>query len=98
MKKILFGMAAMMVVLVAEAENISLKEAQGIAQQFLQQQGRNGSVSSVGYSGYYWSSSLFSSDVQGAYYLDFDSGGVYWQDDDGRCLGCAVRGVLGENS
>ena len=47
MKKILFGMAAMMVVLVAEAENVSLKEAQGIAQQFLQQQGRNGSVSSV---------------------------------------------------
>ena len=37
----------MMVVLAAEAESVSLKEAQNRAQQFLQQQGRNGSVSSV---------------------------------------------------
>ena len=90
-------MAAMMVVLVAEAENISLKEAQGIAQQFLQQQGRNGSVSSVGYSGYYWSSSLYSDGVNSAYLLNFYNGNVDWSYNLDRYLGYSVRGVLAEN-
>ena len=55
-----------------------------------------GSVSNVGSHGYYWSSSLFSNNVQLAYNLHFNDGSVNWQDDRNRHLGCPVRGVLGE--
>ena len=55
----------------------------------------NGSVYYVGSSGYYWSSSVFSSDVQLAYLLNFGSSGVLWQGNTRRCNGFAVRGVLG---
>ena len=55
----------------------------------------NGSVSYVGSDGYYWSSSLGSSNVQGARYLGFYSSDVYWQDLNGRFGGFAVRGVVG---
>ena len=58
----------------------------------------NGSVYSVGSDGYCWSSSLNSSSVQYAYNLNFSSGYVYWQYDNYRYSGYAVRGVLGENS
>jgi uncharacterized protein (TIGR02145 family) len=54
-----------------------------------------GSVSNVGSSGLYWSSSLYSSNVQYAYYLYFNSRHVYWQNYYYRCYGFAVRGVLG---
>lgn len=56
---------------------------------------RNGSVSYVGSYGRYWSSSVFGSGVQYAYYLYFDSSSVNWQDGSNRCYGFAVRGVLG---
>ena len=55
-----------------------------------------GSVDRVGSNGYYWSSSVVSSDVQYAYTLHFDSSYVDWQDLYYRCYGFAVRGVLGE--
>lgn len=55
-----------------------------------------GSVDYVGSIGYYWSSSLYSSEVQSAYDLSFGSGYVDWQYDGSRFFGCAVRGVLGE--
>ena len=57
----------------------------------------NGSVYNVGSSGYYWSSSvyIYSSDVLLALSLYFSSSRVRWQDDSNRCLGFAVRGVLG---
>ena len=58
----------------------------------------DGSVYGVGSYGYYWSSSLYSSSVQYAYYLYYDSGNVYWQNSNDRYSGYAVRGVLGENS
>ena len=57
-----------------------------------------GSVNSVGDVGDYWSSSLFSSRVQSAYILYFNSGGVSWQHGNNRYDGYAVRGVLGRNS
>jgi len=59
----------------------------------------NGSVFSVGIYGNYWSSSILSSNVQNAYYLDFGSSYVNWQyvDSRYRYFGFAVRGVLGEN-
>ena len=53
-----------------------------------------GSVRRVGSYGFYWSSSVDSSNVQFAYYLLFDSGDVYWQDFDSRLNGFPVRGVL----
>ena len=56
----------------------------------------DGSVYSVGSRGDYWSSSLYSSSVQNAYILYFSSGSVNWQNYYDRCIGCAVRGVLGE--
>ena len=56
----------------------------------------NGSVYDVGSYGFYWSSSLYSSDVQGAYYLLFYDGNVYQQDSNDRCNGFPVRGVLDE--
>lgn len=55
----------------------------------------NGSVNYVGRYGRYWSSSVYSSDVQSAYGLYFYSSSVYWQDINGRYLGFAVRGVVG---
>ena len=55
----------------------------------------NGGVGYVGSFGGYWSSSLYSSDVQSAYFLFFGSGRVNWQGGNGRCYGYAVRGVLG---
>jgi len=55
----------------------------------------NGSVDRVGSYGYYWSSSLYSSDVQRGRYMYFFSGGVYWQGYGYRCSGFAVRGVAG---
>ena len=56
----------------------------------------NGSVRSVGSDGYYWSSSLYSSDVSGADKLYFSDGNVVWQNYDYREYGLPVRGVLGE--
>jgi uncharacterized protein (TIGR02145 family) len=56
----------------------------------------NGSVYYVGSIGFYWSSSVGSSNVQNAYGLYFDSSLVYWQDLSSRYYGLAVRGVLGE--
>ena len=55
----------------------------------------NGSVSYVGSNGIYWSSSLFSSNVQRAYYLDFYRSGVTWQGLNYRYYGFPVRGVVG---
>ena len=56
---------------------------------------RYGSVSNVGSSGLYWSSSLNSSIVHDAYGLYFDSGYVGWQNYDNRYVGYSVRGVVG---
>lgn len=56
----------------------------------------NGSVVRVGGGGYYWSSSVNSSDVQNAYRLYVGSSYVRWQYDSSRYSGFAVRGVLGE--
>ena len=56
----------------------------------------NGSVGYVGSYGLYWSSSVSSSYVQGAYSLFFSSSNVNWQGNDYRDDGFAVRGVLGE--
>ena len=55
----------------------------------------NGGVYNVGGYGYYWSSSLNSSSVQNAYYLDFGNSRVNWQASDGRYDGFSVRGVVG---
>lgn len=55
----------------------------------------NGSVHFVGSSGYYWPSSLYSSDVQYAYILYFNDGRVLWQDSVFRFSGFPVRGVVG---
>jgi uncharacterized protein (TIGR02145 family) len=52
-----------------------------------------GSVYLVGSGGRYWSSSVYSSYVQHAYYLSFSSSSVYWQNYDYRYYGFAVRGV-----
>ena len=57
---------------------------------------RNGSVNYVGSSGRYWSSSLYGSNVQNAYYLGFYDGYVDWQYSSSRYNGFPVRGVLGE--
>ena len=56
----------------------------------------DGSVSNVGSFGGYWPSSLYSSYVQTAYVLNFESGYVGWQYGSSRCYGYAVRGVLDE--
>ena len=56
----------------------------------------NGTVY-VGSYGGYWSSSVLSRNVRNAYSLYFESSYVYWQSDvRRRCVGFAVRGVLGE--
>ena len=54
-----------------------------------------GSMYGVGSNGYYWSSSLSTSDMQNAYRLYFSSGAVLWQNDSNRYRGFAARGVLG---
>jgi uncharacterized protein (TIGR02145 family) len=56
----------------------------------------NGSVDTVGRLGFYWSSSLYSSDVQYAYRLGFNSIAVGWQSDSNRHRGLCARGVVGE--
>lgn len=56
----------------------------------------NGSVYGVGSGGRYWSSSLYGSNVQYAYILDFIDGVVYWQSSRYRYIGFPVRGVLDE--
>ena len=55
----------------------------------------NGSVNDVGSYGLYWSSSLFSSNVQYAYYSYFGNGSVSWQSYNARYGGFPVRGVVG---
>ena len=55
----------------------------------------DGSVYRVGSRGYYWSSSLHSSNVSSARFLYFYSGLVDWDNDNGRSYGYAVRGVVG---
>ena len=52
-----------------------------------------GSVESVGDVGYYWSSSLYTSDRQSAYNLSFSIYGTYWDDFNDRYNGYAVRPV-----
>ena len=56
----------------------------------------NGSVSSVGNYGYYWSSSLLTSSRRSAYRLDFYSDRANWGNEIRfRCVGFAVRPVVG---
>ena len=54
-----------------------------------------GSVFYVGSYGYYWSSSLYSSNVRYAYSMYFSSSDVYWQNVSLRFGGFPVRAVLG---
>ena len=49
----------------------------------------------VGNYGYYWSSSLYTSSRQGAYYLLFGSDSVYWDGNYDRYCVFAVRPVIG---
>lgn len=53
----------------------------------------NGRVLYVGSDGRYWSSSLYSSDVQFAYFLSFYDGSVRWQSYGNRYVGFPVRGI-----
>jgi hypothetical protein len=55
---------------------------------------RGGSQDYVGKYGSLWSSSLYESDPNNAWYLDFGSGGVDLGDYGGRCYGLSVRGVV----
>jgi len=55
----------------------------------------DGRVDNVGIDGFYWSSSLYSSDVQRTYSFYLYAGSVYWQDDRIRYFGYSVRGVVG---
>jgi hypothetical protein len=55
-------------------------------------------IDSVGCYGYYWSSSLYSDNVNHSYRLYFNSDYVYWHATNSRCYGYQVRGVLGEIS
>ena len=54
----------------------------------------NGSVNNEGSHGNYWSSSVYSSDVQRAYNLNFNSSNVNGQDNSNRLYGFAVRPVF----
>ena len=54
-----------------------------------------GNVSSVGNSGGYWSSSLFTGNGQRAYGLGFYSVSAYCDSSNDRFYGCAVRPVVG---
>jgi hypothetical protein len=49
----------------------------------------------VGREGDYWSSSVFDSNIQRIYTVDFDSSRVYWQFFSDRYYGFPVRGVVG---
>ena len=53
----------------------------------------DGSVESVGNNGYYWSSSLYTDDRQGAYGLSFDSSSAGWDSYGYRYFGLSVRPV-----
>lgn len=53
----------------------------------------NGSVKNVGDYGCFWSSSLYTDDRQGAYYLYFDNNNVTWGSLNRRYCGYAVRPV-----
>jgi hypothetical protein len=53
----------------------------------------NGKVNFVGSYGYYWSSSVYGSNLQSAYNLNFNGSDINWQYDNGRCSGFPVRGV-----
>lgn len=55
----------------------------------------NGSVFNVGSNGLYWSSSVYSSNVQYAYSLFLGSSYVNWQGNYYRCFGFSVRPVIG---
>ena len=55
----------------------------------------NGSLNNVGIFGYYWSRSLYSSDVQDAYHFSFIEFFVNWQYYIDRFYGFSVRGVVG---
>lgn len=55
----------------------------------------DGSVDNVGSIGFYWSSSLNSSNMQNAYDIYFINGFVGWQSGYGRFNGFPVRGVVG---
>lgn len=54
----------------------------------------NGNITSVGNYGYYWSSSLNTSNRQNAHLLFFFSSDATWNSDNFRDSGFAVRGVL----
>ena len=54
----------------------------------------SGSMVNVGSYGYYWSSSLYSSDVLRGHSLYFRSSTVRWENGYGRSYGFPVRGVL----
>ena len=56
--------------------------------------GGNGSMNLVGSDGYYWSSSLHTSNKAGAYFLHFYSLNVVWQNYGTRRSGFSVRPVL----
>ena len=56
----------------------------------------SGSMDSVGSDGFYWSSSLYSSNVLLGRYLYFSSGNVLWQTNFRRRYGFSLRGVLDE--
>jgi uncharacterized protein (TIGR02145 family) len=55
----------------------------------------NGSFHDGGRRGYCWSSSLYTSSVDYAYRLYFESSSVNWQSRNYRCYGFSVRPVLG---
>lgn len=55
---------------------------------------RMGNVGNVGNLGYYWSSSLYSSNMQSAYLFHFNDSYVAWDYDINRSNGYSVRGVL----
>lgn len=55
----------------------------------------NGSVEDVGDYGYYWSSSLYTDNRLGSYYLLFSSSNTSWDGNFDRYFGFAVRPVVG---
>ena len=55
----------------------------------------NGSVQAIGGNGFYWSSSLGTDDRRCAYDFGFTSDYAYWGLDISRCVGYAVRPVVG---
>ena len=55
----------------------------------------DGNVYPVGSGGFFWSSSLNSQDVDGAW-VGYFNGVHYGVDDGGRCIGIGVRGVVGQ--